>query len=403
MTLDPQTLSIATGLVVLTAGTIFVLDTLVKRDSTSSRLWSLAYLAGILTALSYILWAAVPAAWWTVAVGNGAFVVSAGAIWSGCRSFNGRRNLLWVVMAAGALTAAAAVVQGPDHGDWAGAHTWLLGVGIFAALGVAETFSGSMRDDANARGLSVVLIAESALFLTRFVVLVAWGTDHVTFHTYLGTATTSITTIILMIVAVVTMSVMRADASPPARLGASSQLYSRWGLVRSDSFGQVLSDRLTRSAVRDEDVALVHLRLDDLEEIAIAFGRSAADLVASEVVATVRRVVPSSAVIGDAGPGRMDITISPAPHGEDATLARSLHLAVLNLDVPEAPGVKVTASIGTATTSHHGYGVAALAAAARTACDEATSLGGNQVVTSAATPAGAPVAATSGGGRRRRR
>ena len=56
MTLDQQTLSIAAGLVVLTTGTLFVLETLVKRDSTTSRLWSLAYLAGILTAVSYVLW-----------------------------------------------------------------------------------------------------------------------------------------------------------------------------------------------------------------------------------------------------------------------------------------------------------------------------------------------------------
>ena len=394
MTLDQQTLSVATGLVVLTAGTIFILETLVNRDSTTSRLWSLAYLAGILTAVSYALWATMPTAWWTVAVGNGAFVVSAGAIWSGCRSFNGRRTLLWVVVAAGMLTAAAAALDGADGGAWAGGHVWLLGVGVFSALGVAETFQLSMRTDANARGLSIVLIAESALFLTRFVVLTGWGAEHVVFHTYLGTVTTSIITIILMIVAAVTMSVMRVDATPPARIGAHARLFSRRGLIRSDSFEQVLGDRLSRSAERDEAVALVHLRVDDLAEIAIAFGRSAADLVVGEFVATVRRVLPSSAVIGDAGAGRLEIAVSDLYPGQDVTLATSLRRAVLNVDVPDVPGAKVTASIGIATTQRGRYDPAGLSQAARRACDEATAQGGNRVV--GGTAAGAPDAAEAG-------
>lgn len=403
MTLDQQTLSIASGLVVLTAGTIFVLETLVKRDSTTSRLWSLAYLAGILTALSYGLWSTVPAAWWTVAVGNGAFVVSAGAIWSGCRSFNGRRSLIWVVMAFGVLTAATAVIAGPDGGDWAGAYPWLLGVGVFSVLGVAETFTGSMRNDSNARGLSMVLIIEAALFLTRFMVLAVWGAEHVAFQTYLGTATTSIVTIILMIVAAVTMSVMRADASPPVRIGASAQLFSRRGLLRGESFEQSLSDRLARSAERGEDVALIHLRLDDLEEIAIAFGRSAADRVVGESMATVRRVAPASALIGEAGTGHVQVAVSVGSQGEELGAATALRVAVLNLDLPEVPGVKVTASIGVAATERQGYDLGALSCAARTACDEAASEGGNRVVTSDGDDHRAPEAAASGWGRRRRR
>ena len=403
MTLDQQTLSIATGLVVLTTATLFVLETLVKRDSTTSRLWSLAYLAGILTAVSYVVWATVPAAWWTVAVGNGAFVVSAGAIWSGCRSFNARRSLIWVVLACGVGTAAAALLAGPDGGDWAGAHAWLLGVGVFSALGVAETFTGSMRNDGNARGLSMVLIIEAALFLTRFVVLVGWGTDHVAFRTYLGTATTSIVTIILMIVAAVTMSVMRADASPPARMGAAAQLFSRRGLLRGESWDQVLGDRLTRSAERGEDVALMYLRLDDLREVAIAFGRSAADRVLGEFVSTVRRVVPGSAIIGDPGGGRIAVAVSALSPAEEVGVATALRVAVLNLDLPEVPGVKVTASIGTAATDRNGYDPVALACAARAACEEAASEGGNRVVTSDGGELRAPVAAASGWARYRRR
>lgn len=392
MTLDQQTLSLATGLVVLTAGTVFVLETLLNRDSTTSRLWSLAYLAGILTSISYVLWATMPSAWWAVAVGNAAFVVSAGAIWSGCRSFNGRRSLLWVVVVAGVLAAAAVVLEGPDGGDWAGAYVWLLGVAVFSALGAAETFTRSMGKDANARGLSMVLLAEGVLFLARFVVLLGWGPENIVFHTYLGTATTSIVTIILMIVAAVTMSVMRADTSPRARMGASAPLFSRRGLMGCDAFEQVLTDRLARAAEHSESVSLLHVHLDDLEEIGIAFGRTAADLVLGESVATVRRIVPASAVIGDAGTGRLVVASSGVSPGEDIALATVLRRALLDVDVPEAPGAKVTASIGAATTDRVGYRVTILSDAARRASDQATTEGGNRVVSaSASTAAGAAV------------
>lgn len=402
MTLDQQTLSIITGLVVLTAGTIFVLETLVNRDSTTSRLWSLAYLAGILTAVSYALWATMPDAWWTVAVGNGAFVISAGAIWSGCRSFNNRRSMLWVVILVGVLVSGTVVIEGTGGGDWAGAPAWLLGVGVFSALGAIETFSRSMGSDANARGLSIVLIIESALFLARFVVLVVWGSEHIAFDTYLGTATMSIATIILMIVAAVTMSVMRADATPPVRAGAGTRLFSRRGLLGHDSFDQVLTDRLARSAEHEDPVALLHVLIDDVDEIAVAFGRSAADHVLGEFVATVRSAVPSTAIIGEAGAGRMEIAVSGMPPGEDVALATALRRAVLTIDMADVPGIRLTTSIGTAATHRSGYSASALTRAARAACEEAMTQGGNRVVSAAMTGdvTGAGALAASGTGPR---
>ncbi|SDB89871.1 diguanylate cyclase (GGDEF) domain-containing protein [Sanguibacter gelidistatuariae] len=396
MTLDPQTLSVATGIVVLTAGMVFVLETIFRRDSTTSRLWSLAYLAGILTSVSYMLWATLPTAWWAVAVGNGAFVVSAGAIWSGCRSFNGRRSLIGVVLLAGALAAGAVVLDGPDGGEWAGAHVWLLGVGTFSALGVAETFTRSMRRDINARGLSVVLIAEGVLFLTRFVVLVGWGTEHVVFSTYLGTTPMSVVTIVLMIVAAVTMSVMRSEAGPRARMGGTARVFSRRGLINVDVLEQVLDDCLARAAESEEAFTLLHLHLDDLEEIGIAFGRSAADLVLDEYAATVRRVAPVSAIIGEAGAGRLLVAVPGTAPGEEITLATVLRRALLDVVVPEAPGAKVTASIGAATTHRLGYDVAQLSRAARAASDEATAAGGNRVASAEVRGGAVSEAAASG-------
>ena len=49
-----------------------------------------------------------PGMWWAVAVGNAAFVMSAGAIWNGNRSYNGRRSYIEVTLLLAVVTGFAA-------------------------------------------------------------------------------------------------------------------------------------------------------------------------------------------------------------------------------------------------------------------------------------------------------
>lgn len=379
MTLDQQTLSLATGIVVLTAGLLFVLETVLKRDSTTSRLWSLGYLGGMLTAFSYLLWASAPSMWWAVAVGNAAFVVSAGGIWNGNRSFNGRRSLVEVTLVASLVTGLAAVVEGPDGGDWAGAPVWLACVAVLAGAGAVETRRGALRKDINARGLTVVLTLQSALFAARFITFFAFGTQSVVFSRYLGTATTSILTIILMVVAAVSMSVLRSETAFARSRRRTSPVFTARGLVDGESFRQVCADRLERAQNHDERVALVHVDLDDLDTINTAFGRSVADLVIAAYAKTIRNATPTSSVIGEVGPGRISVVFTERQPGAALSTATALRRALLDTDVPDAPGASLTASIGVATTEHFGYELDPLHAAARGAADDASAAGGNRV------------------------
>ena len=91
MTLDLSSVLVMTALVVNVSGILFIVETLLRRDEGAGRVWALAFLAGMLTTLAYIVWAQSPDAWWAVAVGNAAFVAGTGCMWLGCRRFNGRR------------------------------------------------------------------------------------------------------------------------------------------------------------------------------------------------------------------------------------------------------------------------------------------------------------------------
>ena len=379
MTLDQQTLSLATGIVVFTAGLLFVLETVLKRDSTTSRLWSLGYLGAMLTSFSYLLWSSQPGMWWAVAVGNAAFVLGSGAIWNGNRSFNGRRSLIEVTLVAAVVTGLAAAAAGPDGGDWAGAPVWLLCVAVLAGLGAAETLTGDLRKDINARGLTVVLSLQSLLFAARFVAYFVSGTESDVFSHWLGSITTSIVTMVLMVVAAVSMSVLRSETAFAGSRNRTSPVFTARRLVDNDSFLQVASDRLERAQNHGERVALLHVDLDDLETINTAFGRSVADIVMTAYATTIRNGTPTSSVIGEVGPGRISIVFTEVQPGSGLATATALRRALLDTDVPDAPGASLTASIGVATTEHYGYELDALYRAARTATDDASTSGGNRV------------------------
>ncbi len=71
VTFDLASVLVMTALVVNVSGILFIVETLLRRDEGAGRVWALAFLAGMLTTLSYIVWVQSPGAWWAVAVGNG--------------------------------------------------------------------------------------------------------------------------------------------------------------------------------------------------------------------------------------------------------------------------------------------------------------------------------------------
>ena len=122
MTLDLASVLIMTALVVNVSGVLFILETLLRRDEGAGRIWSVAFLAAMLTTLAYTVWVQSDGAWWAIAVGNAAFVAGTGCMWLGCRRFNGRRMRWSSILVAAAVVAAALGVafEGAAGGDWAG-------------------------------------------------------------------------------------------------------------------------------------------------------------------------------------------------------------------------------------------------------------------------------------------
>ncbi len=367
MNLDLYTVSLMTALVVIVSSVVFLVGMLLRKDEGAARLWGLAFLFGLLTVMSYLVWASTPGAWWAIGVGNAAYVANIGSMWLGCRRFNGRS--LGIPIGAVALVAlaafAAVAIEGPAGGDWAGAAFYLFGVSIFSGLAAWESLRGEIAINRLSWGLAIVLAAASIFFAARGIVLLTLGPESEVFRTWYDTVPASVLTVTLTIVAVVVTSVLLAQG---ARIGSSEAPALGDDDVLPDvSFAHVLLDMSARARRRSELVGVVSLRIDDLPAIATAFGAEAAKSVGAAFNAVVRRYAPTTAFVGQDGPTGLLVGIQPESTTDARRLATRIRRGLFD-ELSGVVGVVIpVVGVGVALSSVSGYEPAALMRDARDA------------------------------------
>ena len=371
MNLDLYTVSVLTSLVVIVSSVVFLVGMLLRKEEGAGRIWGLAFLLGLLTVVSYLVWATTPSAWWAIAVGNAAYVGNLGCMWLGCRRFNGRPLGISIgAVVVVALTAfAAVVIAGPDGGDWAGAIFYLVGVSLFAGLGAWESMRGEIAANRLAWGLSFVLALTSVFFAARTVVFLAAGPESELFLVWFDTVPASMLTITLAIVAVVVTSVLLAERT---RLGGTEALaLGDDDVLPEVSFAHVLLDMSARARRRAELVGVVSLRIDDLPAISTAFGSEAAKSVAAAFNAVVRRYAPTTAFVGQDGPTGLLVGIQPESSTDARRLATRIRRGLFD-ELSGVVGVVIpVVGVGIALSSTSGYEPSALMREARDAAREA--------------------------------
>ncbi len=375
MNLDVLSVAVMTALVVITCGAVFIMETLVRRDEGAGRIWSLAFLAGILTTLAYMVWAADGTAWWAVAAGNGSFVVVTGCMWLGCRRYNGRRmQYAALVVAVGALAAYFAVlVEGDTGGDWAGAATMFVALIVFAALGSVESLRGAMGGQRTAWALSVVLAVQALYYVVRLVAFFMIGPGDPVFAQWFGSVTTSFLTIPLTIVAVVVTSVLRAGRADIRGFARrTSDSLGADGILPHHAFFTMLEEIVARAQWRQELVAVISVRIEDLEQISTAFGSEIARSVRDAWRTGVRRYPPSNAIAGEDGLSGLLVCIIAESPSEARRQAALVYRGVFEDLGAVAGGVIPVVGVGVALTSTFGYDAGELERGAREAAEKAT-------------------------------
>lgn len=372
MGLDVFTVSVMTAVVVLVAGTLFLLETFLRKDEAVGRIWALSFLAGMLTSVAYTIWALDPTSVWPIALGNAAFVSSAGCMWLGCRRFNERPiPIAASAVAGGAIVTFAAASLDAASGDWAGAFVMFVLIALFAGVGAGESFSGEMRRNRNAVGLAIVLAAEGLYYLVRTIVFVVRGPESDLFRTWFSTEVTSVVTVVLTVVALLTTSILRAGLAGVRGVSVTSDLQrTDDGVLRADSFARLFDELVLRAGYRGEMVGIVSVRVDDLPQITTAFGRGEAESVATAWRQATRRAAPTQSFVGEDGNGGLAVALLPSSSSEARYIATSVRDAVFD-GVREAQlSVLPIVTVGTAIASRRGITTADLIAVARATAGE---------------------------------
>lgn len=385
MTLDITTLMTMSSLAVVLCGVSFILNTSFTRNDPTGRMWSLGFISAIIVAAGFGVVAVVPGAWWGLVIGNVAYIGAVGALWSGTRLHNGRRHLLWVVVAIAAIVAVVTLLHTQSEGIWAGAPVLWFGVSALSVLGAFELQRGRLRRNVNGRSLGIVLWIVAVFSIGRAVSFLYAGPEGVPFSLYFNSGIASVVTMALIISAAITASVLRAEQGGGSAVGdLSVGILSRAGVLSAESFLQTAEDHLERAAPRGVGMALIGADVDRLPEVNTAFGRAAGDEAISTFAQTLRGSVPVMAAIGHPSAGRFFILVAVASATEALSYAERIQVALVDNPLPATQKIRLTASLGVADTFDHGYTLDALIAEVSRSIDAAKAAGGNRIEVSAA-------------------
>lgn len=254
-----------------------------------------------------------------------------------------------------------------------------VGTAAFAALGAMESRVRSMGGAPSSLGLTVVLVVASVFYFARSVVAIADGTDGALFSTWLGPVATGLLTIVMTVVAVVTISTLRAGAlAREEQVGTLSVATD--GVLSEGSFRHALSEELAKARGRSELVAVVALSIEDMAQIRSAFGKAEQEELAADWRAGVRRYSPTFSFAGECGPMTVMVCFPASSVADARRVASLVHRQVLDDFAEMRRAVIPMMGVGVALTSVLGYDVDALVRGAQDAAKASASSSDTSVV-----------------------
>jgi GGDEF domain-containing protein len=372
--LDPTTIFLVGGLVIVLAGITFLLETLLRRNDIVGRLWSVFFLGAMLAIFAYVVVSFDSANWWAVAVGNGAYVTAIGFLWSGARRANGRASLVVVPIALGVAVVVAALVPGEAGGFWAGSFEMFLGVALVSILTAVEFARGGLARLLAARVLSVLLGGMGLYYVARAVLFAALGPEHPVFAVYFGTAVSTLVEICFAVIGTIMLASVQGDrfselTEDDAEIGARLHID---GILDATRFRELAETWLLRSIRERTTLVLLLIDLADLAALNTAFGRAAGDAAIRLTGRIAVTHAPTAALVGHLSARRFAILLELPANDSVEALANRIGDSVLGATIDERDRFRASTFRGISTTRTSGtrYSDLLAAAAEAVAVDE---------------------------------
>lgn len=351
MNLDLETLLSACALILCVVTAVFATTAALRHNDEANRSWTAGFAAALcVTGLQAIYGqdGATPAI--VVAVTDASMVFAVGALWSGCRSLDGRdRSLVWVPVAVAIAVMIPVLLGAPAPNLDLSSALRLGAAGGFAWLCAIELLRGRMGLNLNSRMLQVTFFALGAWFVTAAALSAAAPAQSGLTRPSIESITMPFTAALL--VAAICLSALRVElAGNWWSLNAETRRYTSLGILAAKSFAEDARDRLERTTIAGRHAVLVLAEIDHLDDLNTAFGREHGDRAILHFSGVLRNRVPAEALIGHLGAGRFVVMVVSARPDTPSTIVDAIRTGLT--EAPVAPGLELRtdATFGTSHT-----------------------------------------------------
>lgn len=351
MNLNTDSVLAVAGITVTICAVVFILNVVLVRNDRLGRLWMLAFLTLILLIATMVASRLNPELWWAYGVSNGVFVLALALLWSGLRLANGRPSWYLLPVALGTVVAFAALVRGPDGGEWAGTPAHFLGTSLVTAIGGLECFRGRVGRSVNARIVGSVLLVASLYYLARLAAFVWLGVEHPWFEPLFGAIPDAILLSSLLVAGTLGLSALHAELRlPGVDVGDARRPSGIPGVLAAGEFQDQVEHWLERSVRDRSTLVFAVVRIRDLDDIAIAFGRGSAEHAVREVGRLLATRLPAASLLGRVS-GSVYAAILPLPTDADvADVFARLETELARSTVDDADRFRASIALSWTTT-----------------------------------------------------
>ncbi|WP_375460955.1 GGDEF domain-containing protein [uncultured Enterovirga sp.] len=381
MGLDLATLSISTVFVTALVGILLIFSWWQNRSVGALAWWGSGL---VLASLSCVFLAgrAIFPGWLSIGFGNALLFSAFGLFWAGCRVFE-RRPMSWMVVFAGALLWLAAC----GVPDFYRSFSYRVGLSSvitssYALLGAWDIWRGRSERLVSRYPLVVILVAHSAMVLSRYPTLGHWGFPDermvftktwVVAHAFEGLmfAVTSAFLLLAM-----TKERVEWEQRTIASRDPLTGMRNRRAFLAE---GRDLLDRARRAGTTS---ALLLLDLDHFKHVNDRFGHGVGDHVLRGFCGAALRSLPADALFARIGGEEFGCLLPGHDEAGASRVAEEVRAAFASCRF-EANGLGfgATVSIGIATSDDVGHIMDALLAAADVSLYSAKDNGRNRVAT----------------------
>ncbi|MET3919231.1 diguanylate cyclase [Arthrobacter sp. UYEF20] len=374
MMLDTLTLRVFLAVVDLTLLLLFYFITFRRTRSAYSGWWCMALFL-FLTGNAAYLFDGTAHQVWANPGGNVLLVAGAASIWAGARSLRTAVPKAWLLAAGPAVTAVASVLDQPATNVWAGGPVYLGFMGVLIGLACRELFLLDHNFSRVHRTLAVGAGVLAVFYLGRLVAFLADGPEGGVFISIFGSATTTIFSAVILVVASFTMAEL-SNEQLTQDLRARATVDGLTGLLNRTAFLDLAEHELSRTGTIG---SLVLADLDHFKAINDDFGHSAGDAALKAFADACTSTVRSTDLVGRYG-GEEFILLLPGvtpqvASGIAADISRRLEASRAST-IPRLP----TVSYGIAATGPGRADLPKMVAAADAALYQAKSLGRDRSV-----------------------